>query len=126
LPETWDRILSTAVDCGWTWKRFPTLAAVQDGVVRFDKAWADTRSITIKTFATDESASVQNTMYKMCEQILAAAPEVESAKYTLPNKHYFEIDLSWHKSIKNTGSDAEVYAPQSNPNGLIKCEVSRS
>ena len=36
------------------------------------------------------------------------------------------VDLSWHKGIKNTGKDAEVYAPQSGPNGLIKVEVSRS
>lgn len=35
-------------------------------------------------------------------------------------------DLSWHKGLKNTGKDAEVYAPQSGPNGLIKCEVARS
>lgn len=34
-------------------------------------------------------------------------------------------DLSWHKGLKNTGKDADVYVPQSNPNGLIKCEVSR-
>ena len=36
------------------------------------------------------------------------------------------VDLSWHKGIKNTGKDAEVYAPQSGPNGLIKVQVSRS
>lgn len=36
------------------------------------------------------------------------------------------IDLSWHKGLKNTGKDAEVYAPQSGPNGLIKCEVART
>lgn len=35
------------------------------------------------------------------------------------------IDLAWHKGIKNTGEDATVYAPQSGPNGLIKCEVTR-
>lgn len=34
-------------------------------------------------------------------------------------------DLSWHKGLKNTGKDAEVYAPQSDPNGLIQCTVSR-
>ncbi|KAH8879841.1 uricase [Thozetella sp. PMI_491] len=126
LAETWDRILSTDVDCGWTWKTFPTVAAVQDGVERFDQAWEAARGITMKTFATDSSASVQNTMYKMCEQILEAAPEVDLTNYSLPNKHYFEIDLSWHKGIKNTGKDAEVYAPQSGPNGLIKCERSVS
>ncbi|GAB1320839.1 Uricase [Madurella fahalii] len=126
LQETWDRILSTDVDCTWTWKTFPTVAAVQHGVERFDKAWESARAITMKTFATDKSASVQNTMYKMCEQILDAVPDVERAGYALPNKHYFEIDLSWHKGLKNTGKDAEVYAPQSGPNGLIKCEVVRS
>ncbi|KAK1706847.1 uricase [Colletotrichum lupini] len=124
LPETWDRILSTDVDAAWTWK-FPDLAAVRAAVPKFDPAWRAARDITMKTFAEDESASVQNTMYKMCEQILAAVPETLTATYSLPNKHYFEIDLSWHKGLKNTGKDAEVYAPQSGPNGLIKCEVAR-
>ncbi len=150
LPETWDRILSTDVDCSWTWKPFAAVAAVQQGAERFDAAWDAARAIILKTFATDESASVQNTMYKMCEQILDAAPEVDRTGFSLPNKHYFEIgelfgpfrdlasclervlmdsgdgaDLSWHKGLKNTGKDAEVYAPQSGPNGLIKCEVVR-
>ncbi|KAI5928685.1 uricase [Camillea tinctor] len=126
LPETWDRILSTDVDTTWKWKTFPNLQAVKDSVPVFDKAWADARAITMKTFAEENSPSVQATMYKMCEQILEVAPETESVTYALPNKHYFEIDLSWHKGLKNTGKDAEVYAPQSGPNGLIKCEVSRS
>ena len=34
-------------------------------------------------------------------------------------------DLSWYKGLKNTGKDAEVYAPQSDPNGLIQCTVNR-
>ncbi|OAA61130.1 urate oxidase [Niveomyces insectorum RCEF 264] len=125
LAETWDRILSTDIDCTWSWKPFADLAAVRHDVAVFDKAWEDARNITLKTFATDDSASVQNTMYKMGEQILEAAPGVESASYSLPNKHYFEIDLSWYKGTKNTGKDAEVYAPQWGPNGLIKCEVTR-
>jgi len=28
--------------------------------------------------------------------------------------------------LKNTGKDAEVYAPQSGPNGLIEVKVARS
>ena len=36
-----------------------------------------------------------------------------------------DLDLSWYKGLKNTGKDAEVYAPQSDPNGLIKCTVTR-
>ncbi|OTA66732.1 uricase [Hypoxylon sp. EC38] len=126
LPETWDRILSTEVDATWRWNTLPSVASVEQKVAQFDKAWEDARKITMKTFAEENSPSVQNTMYKMSEQILEAAPEVASVTYALPNKHYFEVDLSWHKGIKNTGKDAEVYAPQTNPNGLIKVEVSRS
>ncbi len=125
LPEVYDRILSTSVDAGWRWKTMPGVDEVKTEVKKFDETWTKAREITMKTFAEDSSASVQNTMYKMCEQILAAAPSVEAVDYSLPNKHYFEIDLSWHHGLKNTGKDAEVYAPQSNPNGLIKCTVAR-
>lgn len=127
LKETWDRILSTEVDAVWEWRKFKDLEDVKSVAAegRFDKAWELARYVTLKTFCEDNSASVQATMYKMCEQILEKAPGVEHVEYSLPNKHYFEIDLSWHKGLKNTGKDAEVYAPQSNPNGLIKCRVSR-
>lgn len=126
LPEVWDRILSTDVDAGWSWKTFPDLATVKAAIPKFDKAFDNARNITMKTFAEEDSPSVQNTMYKMCEYIMEAVPEVDSVDYSLPNKHYFEIDMSWHKGLKNTGKDAEVYAPQSGPNGLIKVTVARS
>lgn len=141
LPEVYDRILSTEVDAGWKWNTFKSLKEVEAAIPKFDEAWSSAREITLTTFAKDESASVQNTMYMMCEQILVAVPTVQAVDYSLPNKHYFEIgrcpkrrseypanllsDLSWHKGLKNTGKDAEVYAPQSNPNGLIQCTVSR-
>ncbi|RAL01583.1 urate oxidase [Aspergillus ibericus CBS 121593] len=126
LPETWDRILSTDVDASWQWRRFSGLDEVRATVPQFDATWTAARDITLKTFAEDNSASVQNTMYKMAEQILDRQPLLETVGYSLPNKHYFEVDLSWHKGLKNTGKDAEVYAPQTNPNGLIKCTVGRN
>ncbi|KAK4930784.1 hypothetical protein LTR66_016082 [Elasticomyces elasticus] len=125
LPETYDRILSTSVDAGWKWAIFPALTDVQKAVDQFDSTHSKAREITFRLFAVEESPSVQNTMYKMCEEILAAQPMVRDVDYNLPNKHYFEIDLSWHKGLKNTGKDAEVYVPQSDPNGLIKVTVSR-
>ena len=91
LPEVNDRILSTEVDAGWAWKTFSGVQAVTSAAEKFNEAWSAARQITMKTFATDDSASVQNTMYKMCEQILAAVPGVEAVDYSLPNKHYFEI-----------------------------------
>jgi urate oxidase len=141
LPEVWDRILSTDVEATWAWKRFSGLDEVRGNVPKFDETWEAARNITLKTFAEEESASVQATMYKMGEQILAYQPLLETVEYSLPNKHYFEIgeslphilhlllrltaclDLSWHKGLKNTGKDAEVFVPQTNPNGLIKAKL---
>ena len=100
LKPTNDRILSTDVDCGWTWTPFKGLDAVKEMATKgeFDKAWKGAREVTMATFAKDSSASVQNTMYKMCEQILAAEPGVESVDYALPNKHYFEIG-KWRRAF---------------------------
>lgn len=64
---------------------------MESAVPQFDEAWETARKITLDTFATDNSASVQNAMYKMCERILAAVPLVDAVDYSLPNKHYFEI-----------------------------------
>jgi len=141
LPDVYDRILSTEVDCGWAWNTFGSLKDVEASIPKFDQAWKDARKITLELFAKESSPSVQNTMYKMCEHILAAVPDVKAVDYSLPNKHYFEIgqsslsllllsanhgkDMSWHKGLKNTGKDCEVYAPQSDPHGLIQCTVSR-
>jgi urate oxidase len=87
LPEVWDRILSTDIDCGWSWKSFSGLSAVRESIPKFDKAWEAARAITMKTFAEEDSPSVQGTMYKMCELILQAVPETTSVDYSLPNKH---------------------------------------
>ena len=95
LPETWDRILSTDVAANWQYKRFSGLDEVKANVDKFDATWAAARDITLKTFAEDNSASVQNTMYKMSDQILAFQPLVEVVDYSLPNKHYFEIGKSF-------------------------------
>lgn len=93
LGETWDRILSTEVKAEWQWKEFSGLEEVKTVVPKFDEAFNAAKAITLDTFAKDSSASVQNTMYKMSDQILAAAPLVETVSYSLPNKHYFEIGM---------------------------------
>jgi len=98
LPETWDRILATDVDARWNWKVFPDLRAVERSIPKFDRAFEAARNITLKLFAEDNSASVQNTMYKMCEQILEAVPEVDNVAYALPNNHNFELGKP-HPSI---------------------------
>lgn len=91
LPDVYDRILSTEVDCGWEWMDFPNLEAVKNATAQFDDAWERSRKITMEVFAKSSSPSVQNTMYKMCDEILKVVPGVEAVDYSLPNKHYFEI-----------------------------------
>jgi urate oxidase len=93
LKETWDRILSTDVSANWQWRQFTGLAEVRTHADKFDAAWEAARAITLKTFAEDNSASVQATMYLMGEKILAAAPLVDTVEYALPNNHYFEIGM---------------------------------
>lgn len=90
LKETWDRILSTDVDASWHWS-FLSLDQVKAAIPKFDAAFDAARDITLRTFAGDNSASVQNTMYKMAEQILAYEPLLLSVDYALPNKHYFQL-----------------------------------
>lgn len=130
LKDSYDRILSTDVDASWTWipGKIHTLAQVHALADKgeFDSAFNLARNVTLEIFALENSASVQATMYNMSERILKEGPLLETVSYALPNKHYFELDLSWHKGLKNTGKDAEVYVPSPNPNGLIKCTVRRS
>lgn len=126
LPDVWDRILSTKVHCLWTWELFASLGAVHAAAPKFDEALTNAREITMKVFAEEESASVQNTMYKMCTQLLHAIPDVQVVEYKLPNMHYHPIDLSWFHGMQNLDQHAEVYLPQSSPNGLIELKVSRA
>lgn len=104
LKPTTDRILSTEVSAGWKWT-FNDMSAVEAATPKFNKAWEDARNITMKNFAEEDSPSVQNTMYKMCEQILAAVPEVTEVDYSLPNKHYFEIGMFIHSSACTNEQD---------------------
>ncbi|KAF7721208.1 hypothetical protein EC973_005108 [Apophysomyces ossiformis] len=121
LPEVWDRIFSTAVDSTWTFGPAPAdvlrridYPAIHEGV----------RKITLETFATDASASVQATLYLMQERILAKYPEVEEVFYSLPNKHYVGMDLSKF-NIDNTGKNMDVYLPLADPSGLITATTAR-
>lgn len=91
LPETQDRILSTSVDATWSWSTFDGLDAVKVATEKFNPGYDSAKKITMDTFAKENSPSVQNTMFKMSEQILEATKEVDLVEYTLPNKHYFEI-----------------------------------
>lgn len=132
LPEASDRILSTSVDCRCAIKidlpsdSLLAISSLANLGIDFKIIGQSLREITLETFATDESASVQATLYKMCQLILTAHPEIVTVSYSLPNKHYVPIDLSWHNNIQNMSvQDAEVFVPLDAPSGLITATVSR-
>ncbi|KAG0761066.1 hypothetical protein G6F57_007999 [Rhizopus arrhizus] len=121
LVETWDRIFSTSVDAKWTFSsKSPDVLSKID----YKKIHAGVRQITCDTFAKDDSASVQATLYLMQQQILTKYPEVAEVSYALPNKHYVGIDLSKF-NIDNTGKNTSLYYPQADPSGLITAVAGR-
>lgn len=99
LQETWDRVLSTDIDARWEWRLFTGLEDIKKDLARFDTAWENAREKTLNIFATDDSASVQATMYRMADQILALSPEITNVDYCLPNKHYFKVGMSYHPCL---------------------------
>lgn len=113
LQDTWDRIFSTAVDTEWT---FTSNDAAVLRNINYPAIHEGVRKITIDTFATDDSASVQATMYLMQCRALEQFPEISEISYALPNKHYVGIDLS-KLGLDNTGKNMEVYYPQADPSG---------
>ncbi|KAG2223078.1 hypothetical protein INT45_008926 [Circinella minor] len=121
LPEVWDRIFSTVVNASWTIGPAPASALAN---IDFPAIHAGVRQITTDTFATDDSASVQATLYLMEQQILAKFPAVNEIYYALPNKHYVGVDMNKF-NIDNTGSNMEVYHPQADPSGLITATLAR-
>jgi urate oxidase len=54
----------------------------------------------------------------MAKRILDANPQIETVSYALPNKHNFSYDLErFGLGLKNTGNDADVFVPFSEPSG---------
>ncbi|GAA5940273.1 hypothetical protein JCM3775_004417 [Rhodotorula graminis] len=123
-----DRIFSTSVDCVYEIPiRSSSFSAAAIGKlgIDFDAIHKSVEETTLEIFATHNSASVQATLYNMCEKVLKDNEQVSDIKYELPNKHYIPPDLSYFK-LKNTEpQDAEVFTPVDAPSGYIIGHVSR-
>ncbi|PCH42707.1 uricase [Wolfiporia cocos MD-104 SS10] len=138
LVEVNDRIFSTSIDLSYVFAPF-AVPAPQDekklGLGLGDAAqgtgWDGeavaeaARKITLETFATDESASVQATLYKMAQLIIAENASVQSVTYALPNKHYVPVDMKYIGVDNMTPAAAEVFVPIAAPSGLISATISR-
>ena len=112
LPETHDRILSTAVTADWLYNSTD---------VDFAATWAGVKERLLATFTDHYSPSVQNTLYRMGEAVLGGFPEVEKIRLSLPNRHHIPYDLS-RFGIENGG---EIFHSDPEPYGLIEGTVER-
>jgi urate oxidase len=113
LPETDDRIMSTALVAQW---RYSSLS------VDWDKTWADVRRILLEQFATVHSLALQQTLWEMGRAALEAHPDIAEITLQAPNKHHFVVDLSPF-GLENPN---EVFYAADRPYGLIEATVTRS
>ncbi|KAJ4490977.1 hypothetical protein J3R30DRAFT_3278744 [Lentinula aciculospora] len=140
LKEVDDRIFSTSIDLNYTFTPvnisppkdekkldivIPASEQAEAGGVWDPKVLDRARTITLEVFAEDESASVQATLYKMGQKIIAENAGVQTVSYALPNKHYIPVDMSYMGVDNLTPAKAEVFQPVAAPSGLITATVSR-
>ena len=112
LPETHDRIMSTALVTQWRYSGLD---------VDWDKTWADVRRILLEQFATVHSLALQQTLWEMGRAVLEAHPEISEITLQAPNKHHFAVDLSPF-GLENPN---EVFYAADRPYGLIEATVAR-
>jgi len=112
LPETTDRIFSTAIKA--VWRYASPDAATGD-------AWRNIRQTILKTFAGHDSLSVQHTLYAMGEAALERYPEIEEIAFSLPNIHCLPVDIA-RFGLEN---DNRIFVPTDEPHGLIEARLTR-
>lgn len=121
LPDQYDRLFSTVVDCCWEY------SDIND--VKFCQTWNKVKNIIIRNFAGDtnvgvSSVSVQNTLYLSEKEVLDVIPQISVISMTLPNKHYFNFDTKPFQSVV-PGDNNEVFIPVDKPHGTIYAQLSR-
>jgi urate oxidase len=112
LAPASDRVLATSVTAQW-WHADPPA----DWGRSFDAAVAALTS----AFAGHHSLSLQQTLFEMGRQMLAAEPGLAEVRMSLPNKHHFAVDLSPF-GLDNRN---EVFHADDRPYGLIEAAVRR-
>jgi len=133
LTEVSDRIFSTAVTALYTFPPIKTTLTI-DGIAtlgeeyNFEGIAKSVHDATIETFAEDESASVQATLYKTAQKVLEENTKLADITYKLPNKHYIPVNLEFFHGTQNITppSVAEVFTPVDAPSGYIEATISRA
>lgn len=121
LPPTADRILATRMAAAWRFADGAPGDGGGYGTVASGTVAGAIREALLRVFATTYSHSVQDSLYRMGEAALAAAPAVDEITLSMPNVHYLPIDLS------PFGQDARgaLFLPTDEPNGQIEVTLRR-
>ena len=112
LADATERVLATRVRARWRYNRLD---------VDFDHVYADVRRVLLETFAQTHSLALQQTLFEMARHALAAHPEIDEIRLSMPNLHHFAVDLSPF-GLDNPN---EVFYPADRPYGLIEAAVLR-
>ena len=112
LAPTDDRIASTAMNAMWTWSGKPADYGVANAKIL---------KTALDVFMTTYSKSVQDSLYRMGEAVLAAMPEIADINMACPNKHYIPMNLkAFGIEFAN-----QIFLPTDEPHGQIECTVAR-
>jgi urate oxidase len=115
LPETTDRILATRAELEWQYlPPWPhDYAAVRKKI----------QEISLRVFAGEYSPSVQRTLFRMGEEVLAGVPEIGQLRLAMPNKHYLPLNLS---AFGRPAKQDILFLPTDEPHGQIEAVVGRT
>lgn len=114
LKETSDRLFATAMTAEWT---YADSVDVDYGMRR-----TQVRETLLKSFANHDSKSVQQTLFAMAEDALAAVPSVADMHLVMPNKHCLLVNLEPF----GQSNDNEIFVPTDEPHGYIEALVVRN
>lgn len=112
LPETTDRIFSTAIKATWRYTQ-PKAAT--------DATFQAIRQTILQVFAGHDSLSVQHTLYAMGETVLDKFNEIKEIAFSLPNIHCLPIDMTKF----GQANDNRIFVPTDEPHGLIEARLAR-
>jgi urate oxidase len=112
LPETADRVLSTAIKATWKWTSAPDSYATANEVIV---------SAMLVPFSNNHSPSAQTTLFEMGVAALEACPNIGEIHIAMPNKHYILVPLDKFGLENNN----DIFLPIDEPHGQIEATVSR-
>jgi urate oxidase len=112
LLETQDRILATRMTSKWTFATAPA---------DYNQTNEDLLDAMLECFVTNDSPSVQKTMYDMGLAALHRCPEISDVNLVMPNLHCLLIDL---KPFGRTNPNT-LFVPTDAPHGLIEATIER-